>query len=129
MPDCLNAALSTSSRPLAAAADGSPLLTDDVPVDQDVSNPLMSLASGDAWPCGGHHTLGGEGGAAGDATMQDRSMPPHPTTTDVMLIDQNLIPRPPKQRQKGKKQANRNHGGHSKDHRRNYLNKPSGRPT
>ena len=90
MPDRLNAALSTSSRPLAAAADGSPLLTDDVPVDQDVSNPLMSLASGDGWPCGGHHALGGEGGAAGDAAMQDRSMPPHPTTTDVMLIDQNL---------------------------------------
>ena len=47
MPDRLNAALSTSSRPLAAAADGSPLLTDDMLVDHDVSNPLMSLPSGD----------------------------------------------------------------------------------
>ena len=47
MPDRLNADLSTPSRPLVAAADGSPLLTDDMLVDQDTSNPLMSLPSGD----------------------------------------------------------------------------------
>ena len=47
MPDRLNADLSTPSRPLVAAADGSPLLTDDMLVDHDVRNPLMSLPSGD----------------------------------------------------------------------------------
>ena len=45
-PDRLNADLSTSSRPLVAAADGFPLLTDDMLVDPDASNPLMSLSSG-----------------------------------------------------------------------------------
>ena len=89
-------------------------------------------ASGDSWPCGGHHALGGEGGAAGGAAMQDRSMPPHPTKTDVMLIDQNLSDQdmtsnaPKKRRIKTKKSGSRNHGGHSTQHRKHFQKEGSG---
>jgi len=47
MPDTSDADLSTPSRPLVAAADCSPLLTDAMLVDEDASNPFISLSSGD----------------------------------------------------------------------------------
>ena len=46
MLDPKDADLSTSSRPLVAAADCHPLLTDAMLVAQDASNPLIQLPSG-----------------------------------------------------------------------------------
>ena len=68
------------------------------------------------------------GGRGKEPLPQKLNELPDVGITNLDILD-SLIPRPPKQRQKGKKQANRNHSGHSKHHRRNYLNKPSGRPT
>ena len=48
MPDTSDADLSTPSRPLVAAADCSPLLTDAMLVDEDASNLFISLSS---WDC------------------------------------------------------------------------------
>ena len=83
-------------------------------------------------PYGDHPALGdmsqATGGRGKEPLPQKLNELPDVGIANLDILD-SLIPRPPKQRQKGKKQANRNHGGHSKHHRRNYLNKPSGRPT
>ena len=47
MPDRLNADSPTPSRPHVAAADGSSMLTNDMLMDQDASNPLILLSSRD----------------------------------------------------------------------------------
>ena len=74
---------------------------------------------------GGHHDLGGEGGAAGDAAMLDCPLIPHPPTTDDMLTAQNPSDKDmtrtmtKKQRTKTKKSGSLNHGGHSTQHLKN----------
>jgi hypothetical protein len=47
MPDRSNTELSTPLRHFVTTADGSPLLTDAMLVDQDESNPRIPLSSGD----------------------------------------------------------------------------------
>ena len=136
-PRLANSAYPTSGNGgVAAGATVMPtrslLARDNDPMDYDMPEDLNAAVPGGAGKAASSESLGDMSQAAGgrgkEPLPQKLNEPPDVDIANLDILD-NLIPRPPKQRQKGKKQANRNHGGHSKHHRRNYLNKPSGRPT